>query len=101
MAKFKKGQKVIRYSGYSSCGYPTMRIGDVGTVENNQRYPGIVDLKEFPGGHDPGRLIRIDQLSPKIFKAFTKLVKQQRHESTDVRNQILAAFLDGYLLGSK
>ena len=98
---FKKGQKVIRFSGYSQT--TGMKTGDIGTVSKNQKYPGIVELKEFPGsmGHDPYRLLRIDNLPTKLQKYIIKNTKSLSHEHTEVRLEILSSFIEGYKLGVK
>lgn len=101
--KFKKGQKVIRFSGYSF-GNPTgMYTGCIGTVSKDQVLPGKVELEEFPGvmGHDPDRLLRIDNLPEKLKKYVIKNVKSLSHEEIYVRHQILSSFIEGYRLGSK
>jgi hypothetical protein len=56
--EFRKGQKVIRVNGRGGSG---MLTGFIGTVVK-QDCPGIVELKEWPGGHEPYRLVRIDNL---------------------------------------
>lgn len=96
--KFKKGQKVVRFSGYSSGIDKKMVPGDVGTVSKNQKYPGVVELSEFPGsmGHYPDRLIRIDHLPKKLQNCLINLSGYLDHESTHVRREIIDYFVAGY-----
>jgi len=101
--KFKKGQQVIRYSGQSSGNETKMIIGDIGIISKDQEFPGKVEINEFPGtcGHDPYRLLRIDNLPIKLKKYIIKNVKELNHEETYVRLQILSSFIEGYKLGNE
>jgi hypothetical protein len=54
---WKKGDKVVRL--YGRGGNPDMQQGDVATLSEDQKFPGVVTTKEFGGWHDPHRLRRL------------------------------------------
>lgn len=84
---WKKGDRVVRLYGSNSWGRDgSMKQGDVATVLENQEYPGVVELKEFPDGmgHDPMRLRRLKDypnLTPKEIVSVYQMVNDQDFES--------------------
>ena len=81
---WKKGDKVIRLYGSNHWGRTgAMMPGDIGTLAENQKYPGVVKLKEFPDavGHDVIRLRRL-----KDFKKLNPKFLVHLWELTDGRN---------------
>lgn len=83
---WKKGDKVVRIYGSDNWGVAgAMMPGDVGTLAEDQKYPGIVRLQEFTRsyGHDPIRLRRIKDykgFSPQELTLLWKMVDEHDFE---------------------
>jgi len=83
---WKKGDKVVRIYGSDSWSRNGMRPGEVGTLKEDQMFPGVVKLEEYPDavGHDVMRLRRLSdypQFKPKELAQLWQLVNEKRFEA--------------------